>query len=163
MNVTPLNWVDGPWPGRLSLAARPRGGDWLKDELSAWHAAGVDVILSLLTPEEERDLDITGEASEARAEGMAFLSFPICDRRTPESQKDLAELLHQLDNELASGRNVVVHCRQGIGRTGLVAACLLLSKGLKPETAITQLSQARGITIPDTIEQRLWIENYTVQ
>jgi protein-tyrosine phosphatase len=65
-----------------------------------------------------------------------------------------------MDALLASGRNVVVHCRQGIGRTGLVAACLLVSKGESPETAVEKLSAARGVPIPETAEQRRWIDHY---
>ena len=42
---TNLYWADGPWSGKLALAARPRGGDWLGDEISAWRKAGVDTIL----------------------------------------------------------------------------------------------------------------------
>jgi len=55
---TNLYWADGPWPGKLALAARPRGGDWLEDEIAAWRKAGADTVLSLLTPDEEQDLDL---------------------------------------------------------------------------------------------------------
>ena len=51
---TELYWVDGPWLGKLALAARPRGGDWLEDEMANWRRAGIDTVLSLLTPEEEQ-------------------------------------------------------------------------------------------------------------
>ena len=54
MTGTELHWVDGPWPGKLAMAARPRGGEWLQDELEGWRLAGVHTILSLLTPEEAR-------------------------------------------------------------------------------------------------------------
>lgn len=72
---TELYWLDGPWPGKLAVAARPRGGDWLGDEMTSWRRAGVDALLSLLTPDEERDLDLRSEANEAEANGIEFLSF----------------------------------------------------------------------------------------
>lgn len=155
-----LHWVDGPWAGKLALAARPRGGEWLHDELASWQRAGVHTIFSLLTAGEERDLDLTHEQREAKAHGMAFRSFPIPDRHVPDSEARLARVLEKLDKELASGKNVVLHCRQGIGRTGLVAACLLVTKGLEPKTAIKRLSAARGTSVPETAEQRRWIDHY---
>lgn len=157
---TELHWVEGPWRGKLALASRPRGGEWLQDELARWQRAGVQTVLSLLTPEEEQDLSLTHEERETKGHGMAFRSFPIPDRQVPDSETKLAKLLEKLDRELASGKNVVLHCRQGIGRTGLVAACLLVTKGLETKTAIKRLSAARGTPIPETPEQRLWIDHY---
>lgn len=157
---TELHWVNGPWPGKLALAARPRGGDWLEDEMASWRRAGTDVVLSLLTPEEERDLDLQSEGQEARAAGMEFISFPISDREVPNSRSKFAAVLEKLDGALSSGKNVVVHCRQGIGRTGLVAACLLVLKGLSPGAAVTELSAARGVAVPETAEQLRWIDRY---
>lgn len=160
MMTTTLHWVDGPWTGRLALAARPRGGEWLGDEIAAWRASGIDTVLSLLTTEEERDLDIANEQRESLAQQMKFISFPIPDREVPASEGSFNQLIERVDSDLATGGNVVVHCRQGIGRTGLVAACLLLKHGLTPETAVRTLSNARGIPVPETEQQRHWIDHY---
>lgn len=157
---TELHWVDGPWPGKLAMASRPRGGDWLGDEMAAWRKAGIDKVLSLLTPEEEQDLKLKHEAREAKARGMKFSSLPIPDRQVPTSESEVSAALDRLDADLSSGKNVVVHCRQGIGRTGLVAACLLIAKGLTPEVAVETLSAARGNPVPETSEQRRWIDHY---
>jgi len=160
MTASKLYWVDGPWPGKLALSARPRGGDWLEDEMASWRRAGLKAVFSLLTKEEESDLDLVREASQARAHGLKFLSFPIPDRQVPDSDAGFTKALDQLNSELASGSNVVLHCRQGVGRTGLVAACLLLTKGLDAETAVSRLTAARGVPIPETPEQRQWIDRY---
>jgi hypothetical protein len=82
---TKLYWVNGPWPGNLALAARPRGGDGLEDEMLDWRSAGVDIVLSLLTPDEEEDLDLTLESRAAIDAGLKFLSipFPIGKSRLP--------------------------------------------------------------------------------
>ncbi len=160
MMSTKLHWIDGPWPGKLALAARPRGGEWLEDEITSWRQSGVDTVFSLLTDEEERDLDLTSEKVQAQARGMNFLSFPIPDRQVPASKSRFAYALDQLDRELTTGKNVVLHCRQGIGRTGLVATCLLLTKGVAPEKAIRRLSEARGVSVPETPEQRSWIDHF---
>ncbi len=128
--------------------------------MAAWRGAGIDAVVSLLTPEEEQDLDLGREAREAKARGMKFVSFPIPDRQVPNSETEMAAALEKIDAELSAGRKVVVHCRQGIGRTGLVGACLLITKGLNPERAVKCLSAARGIPVPETEEQRHWIDHY---
>jgi len=157
---TKLYWVDGPWPGKLALAARPRGDDWLEDEIAGWQREGVDTVFSLLTSQEEEDLGLSNEARHIKARGMQFVSFPILDREVPGSDTKAAAVLEKLDADLLSGRNVVVHCRQGIGRTGLMAAGLLVMKGLTPEAAVKSLGAARGIPIPETAAQRRWIDHY---
>jgi protein-tyrosine phosphatase len=159
---TELYWVGGPWPGRLSIAARPRGGDWLRDEIAGWKRARIDTVLSLLTHDEERDLDLRNEGTEAKAQGIEFVSFPIPDRQVPDSESKLAQTLERLDEALSSGKNVVVHCRQGVGRSGLVAACLLVRKGMSPGAAVESVSAARGTSVPETIEQRVWIDRHAV-
>lgn len=40
-------WVEGPWPGKLAILPRPRGDEWLRDEIQAWAHAHIDVIVSL--------------------------------------------------------------------------------------------------------------------
>ena len=157
---TTLYGVDGPWPGRMALAARPRGGDWLEDEIAGWRQAGIGAIVSLLKPEEERELNLENEQREAQTQGMEFISLPITDRGVPDAETELTPILERLDGILSAGRNVVVHCRQGIGRTGLLAACLLISRGLLPEDALRKLSAACGAPVPETPERRRWIDHY---
>ena len=160
MRGTELYSINGPWPGKLALAARPRGGEWLHDEITAWSQAGVNTVFSLLTGEEEQDLNLRKESAEARAQGMKFLSLPIPDRQVPTSESALTKALEKVETDLAAGRNVVLHCRQGVGRSGLVAACLLLTKGMDAESALSLVSEARGTQVPETAEQRRWIRHY---
>ena len=155
-----LYWVAGPWPGKLALAARPRGGDWLLDELAGWKRAGIDSVLSLLTPEEQWDLDLVKEPAEAKNQGLVFTSFPIPDRDVPASEAEFSEALRSANEGLSRGKNLLIHCRQGIGRTGLFAACLLIRAGLSPSAAVDLVSATRGVAIPETSQQRDWIERY---
>jgi protein-tyrosine phosphatase len=158
--LSELYWLDERWPGKLALAARPRGGDWLQDEISNWKRAGIGSVVSLLTPEEEKDLDLRDESRESSAHGLEFISFPIPDRQVPRSEAKLAAALDKISDVLSAGKNVVVHCRQGVGRSGLVAACLLVKNGMSPGAAVEKVSAARGVAIPETIEQREWIDHY---
>jgi|SRR5579862_5248159 len=155
-----LYWIDGPWPGKLAVGPRPRGGDWLKDDIAGWKRSDVDAVLSLLMPDEERDLDLHAEAAQVRTQGMSFTAFPIPDREIPNSESELAGVLEDVTRDLSAGRNVLVHCRQGIGRSGLVAACLLVKKGMSPGAAVDAVSAARGVSIPETAPQRDWIDHY---
>jgi protein-tyrosine phosphatase len=65
-----------------------------------------------------------------------------------------------LAEQLANGKNVAVHCRQGIGRAGLVAISLLIFSSIKQSTAIARVGSACGCAVPETQEQRRWINDF---
>lgn len=152
-------WVNGVEPGKLAIIPRPRGGDWLGDEVRSWTRYGLDVIVSLLTPEEQAEFELEGEAAQSRAVGLEFKAFPIPDRGVPESRKDALQLFATLMDRVATGKAVGIHCRQGIGRSALVAAGVLALAGLPPGAALDRIREARGRTVPETPEQRQWVEN----
>jgi protein-tyrosine phosphatase len=160
---TTLYWIDGPWQGRLAIVPRPRGGDWLEDEVRSWRAAGLDVVVSLLTPDEISEFDLRQQAQWCRTHGVEFISFPIPDRGTPASRDAVAALVHDLEKALMAGRTVALHCRQGIGRSALLAACLLVSAGLDADAAFRRIRAARGCPVPDTIEQQEWVRAFAGQ
>lgn len=159
---TDVYWISGPWPGRLGIVPRPRGGDWLADEVHSWRDSGLDVVTSLLTPEEVLELGLQEEAARSRAEGLELHAFPIPDRGVPASRAEMARLVKDLETALKSGKNVAVHCRQGIGRSALLVASLLASAGEDPDEAFRRIERARGTSVPDTDEQRDWVVRATV-
>ena len=150
-------WVPGPWPGRVGIVPRPRGGDWLADEVRSWRDAGLDAVVSLLTADEVAEFALQKEARRSREAGLGFHSLPITDRDVPRSRAELADLLRSLAKALQSGKNVAVHCRQGIGRSALVIAALLAAAGQDPDEAFRRIEKARGRPVPDTAEQREWV------
>lgn len=154
---TQLYWIPGPWRGRVAIMPRPRGGDWLEDEIQAWRRAGVDIVLSLLTADEIGELHLLEEEAMCRAHGIEFCSFPIDDRAVPESRAPFLNLLTKLREELQGARKIAVHCRQGIGRAAMVAIGLLIVSGMTIETAIEGVAKARGVMVPETAEQRQWL------
>lgn len=157
---TELYWIPGVWPGRVSVAPRPRGGDWLGDEVRAWRAAGIDVVVSLLEPDEAADLDLSAEADAVRATDIEFVAFPIPDRGVPASREAATELATELAGAVCAGRNVAIHCRQGIGRAALVAVAVLVRLGASVEEAVERVGAARGRPVPETPEQRLWLDAF---
>jgi hypothetical protein len=60
---------------------------------------------------------------------------------------------------LEEGKNVAVHCRQGVGRSGLIAAGALMSSGIATEEAIDLVGIARGLTVPETPDQLEWLRH----
>ena len=155
-----IYWIEGPWPGKLAIIPRPRGGDWLAEEIDSWKQTGLDVIVSFLTPEEVKELDLMQEANLCQNVGIQFFSFPVEDRSVPSSQKAMLEFAGKLFPLLSAGQNIGVHCRQGIGRSALAVASLLAAAEIPGEVALQRIATARGCTVPDTEEQRQWIVDF---
>jgi protein-tyrosine phosphatase len=140
-------------PGALSTMARPRGGQWLADEMNGLAAAGVSVLVSLLTDAEMTELGLNAEAQTAQASGLTFYRLPTQDREVPDQAASLT-LAGTLRAHLARGSGVAIHCRHGIGRSSTLAAMVLVLEGARPEQAWVLISAARGMTVPDTAAQR---------
>lgn len=153
-----LFWIPGPWRGHLAIAARPRGGDWLDDEASAWRQAGIDFVLSLLEDDEAAQLGLGNERQAAENQGISFISFPIPDRGIPASREAAMSAIGRVATQLDAGKNVALHCRQSVGRSGLIATALLVNSGINMGEAMQIVSSARGVSVPETREQRAWLE-----
>jgi protein-tyrosine phosphatase len=160
---TQLNWINTPWTGRLAVSARPRGGHWLAGDLKAWREAGATVVLSLLEAHENADLGLEDEPTTTATVGLQFISFPIEDRNVPTSSEATRALLNQLESLLSEGANILIHCRQGIGRSGLIAVATLLCAGVEFDESIGRVSSARGIEIPETQEQLNWLRSFAAR
>jgi protein-tyrosine phosphatase len=158
-----IYWINRESPAKLAILLRPRGGDWLADEVRDWLGAGLDVVVSLLSEEEVAELDLAREAELCRSGGLEFISFPIIDRSVPASREETLGLARRLASRLSAGKNVGIHCRQGIGRSSLVAACALIQTGLSARTAFDLISQARGLTVPETAEQEKWVRDFAAR
>ncbi len=85
---------------------------------------------------------------------MAWLHLPIIDGGAPDGKFETLWLSagKMLHAELSCGRLIVLHCRGGLGRTGTVAARLLMERGVMVEEAIRRVRAARLGAI-ETTEQ----------
>ena len=149
-------WINS----NLAIVPRPRGNEWLEDEMRALREAGIDTVVSMLEPYEAKDVGLEREAEAAEHAGLRFVNFPIPDRSTPPNLENFNTLLANLDAQMAKGRKVGIHCRACIGRASVVAAGLLMRSGIPAEKAWRQISAARGCSVPDTAEQRAWVERH---
>jgi ADP-ribosylglycohydrolase len=100
---------------------------------------------------------------------VEYLRKPIADHGIPEHPRQMAEILECLREALSARRVVYLHCRAGIGRTGTVAGCLLIERGLSGDAALAELNRlwlgsARSLqwpTVPETDEQSDYVRAWT--
>jgi protein-tyrosine phosphatase len=152
-------WIETGIPAKLAIMPRPNGGNDLEGEIRTLKREGADVLVSLLTPEEEADLGLEYERAACSGHGIKFRSFPIPDRRVPASAEAFLKFIDSLHQDLLQGRSIVAHCRAGIGRSSLLLASLLRREGLSTDDAFRRITHARGMLVPDTAEQLRWVEN----
>lgn len=152
-----IYWIqDRPHP-QLAIVPRPRGGDWLRDDLGLMREDGIDVLVSLLAPYEAWALGLSDEGVIAEELGMHFISHPIPDREVPEDAAGFRQLVTNLAVDVRAGKTVGAHCRACIGRSTVLIAAVMIALGSEPEEALRLIEEARGFEVPDTPEQREWI------
>ena len=147
--------------GFLAVMAKPVSGEWIDDEFSGLYQAGLRLVVSLLEDHEAFELGLADEKELCEKHGLKFVSYPIPDRGLPPTVSGFSDLTRTIYHESAGGHSTVVHCRAGIGRTGLVAAGVLVHAAFGVDEAFEHISQRRGVEVPDTQEQRDWLlSNY---
>jgi protein-tyrosine phosphatase len=155
---TEIHWIpDVSTPGKLAVMARPRGEDWLADEVAHIKSNGINTVVSLLEDQEIHELALSAESSLCQDSDISYKSFPIPDYSVPKSPNAVKGLCKELASELQAGRNVAIHCRQGIGRSGIIAAGILTYCGVPVEQALSKVSIARGCNVPETTEQLQYV------
>ncbi len=155
-----IHWIDLPAGVRLAIMPRPRAGDWLDDVIAGWRAEGIGVIVSLLEAGEVEELGLHREAGLCHALDMEFISFSVPDGGVPASTREAMALAEAIVARLNEGKAVAVHCLAGIGRSSLIAACVLVLLGFAPGTAFDRIGEARGLKVPDTEGQRDWADMF---
>ncbi len=137
-------------------------GDHLCRDIDAYQMLGVGTVVSMLAKDEAAMLGLADEAVECQRVGISFISCPIADFGLPDPSIYDA-LTDQIADMVRDGQKVAVHCRAGIGRSGMVTAGTLIALGYDAEKAIAKVAHARGVSIPDTVEQGKFIANSQVR
>jgi len=145
--------------GFLAVMAKPIAGEWVDEEFDGLSKAGIRQVVSLLEDHESREVGLADERTLCEQSLMRFVSFPIADRGLPSNIDTFAQITARTCDEIARGLSTVVHCRAGIGRTGLFAAAMLMQLGVEVDEASALVSECRGGGVPDTDEQREWLRS----
>ncbi|ADN77260.1 dual specificity protein phosphatase [Ferrimonas balearica DSM 9799] len=134
-----LFWLE---PGRIAGRSGPNKDPWTTDELQQ---AGIRTVLSL------NDADGV-DASELAEAGICHHHVAL-PGEIPPRQHDLdtcllrlPQALARLNASLSQGERVLIHCRSGKDRTGMLMAYLLMVRqGLAPRDAMAKVRQVRPI------------------
>lgn len=141
----------------------------LQSSLTKWHrnladdvsrladVYGTTMLVSLVTAKEAQLIAIEHEAELADSLGIAFESFPIPNGGVPPVAMDVfASFIAKLLDFVRSGTRMVIHCRAGFGRAGLVAACLVLAANVAPSAseAIERVRSKRKAAHTQAVETR---------
>ena len=169
IRIDPVQPAGGWAPIGMSLCPGKRQrdaltGQWERDlasDLDRIRRWGAEVVVSLIEAHEFGLLDVAALPEEVERRGMRWLHLPIADRHPP------GQLFHrlwptagpELVNDLRAGRRVFLHCMGGLGRTGTVAACLLIESGMGAEAAIAAVRLSRCGTI-ETALQEEYVRRY---
>ncbi|MBM3501696.1 MAG: hypothetical protein FJX74_23835 [Armatimonadetes bacterium] len=95
------------------------------------------------------------------ARGLRHLRYHVPDMATPEAA-DVRDFVAETTHELERGGRLAVHCLGGVGRTGTLIACYLVSIGSNAEEAIAQVRRRRPGSV-QTRGQELCIVRYAAQ
>jgi ADP-ribosyl-[dinitrogen reductase] hydrolase len=152
----------GPNYGRVGITLCPgkydpgaMTGAWDRDlaiDLNAIRDWGATAVVTLLEPKEMKLLKVERLQGEIMSRHMEWFHLPIVDVSIPDAQfeKEWRSAGEQLRSLLRSGRDILVHCRGGLGRAGTIAARLLVELGVEPRAAIENVRAVR----PGAIETR---------
>lgn len=156
--ITNIYWITD----NIATSPRPRGGEYLVDEVKNWASLGVNIVVSLLEKEEFIALHLEEEQQVCENNAIEYINFPIKDRQVPESYLRTLKIVHYLVQKISENKKVIVHCRAGIGRATLFATCLLIQQGRKVDEILETITEIRGLPVPDTIEQVHWLKEFEI-
>ena len=92
-------------------------------------------------------LEACDDARALRRHGIELLHLPtedVCAIDDGRIEEGVAWVNERLDR----GSRVLIHCQHGIGRSALLALCVLVSRGDEPLDALIRAKEARRIVSP---------------
>ena len=144
-------------PGKQQ--AQSVSGIWRRDmaiDLDAIQRWGAVAVLTLMPLDELRAVQAEGIGDACEARGMEWYHLPITDVDVPDAAFEAAWCYAglRLRHQLRQGHKVLVHCRGGLGRSGTIAARLLVELGWSPPDAIAAVRAQRQGAIETPAQER---------
>ena len=162
-----VDFLPIPGGGRLGMVHCPgrkgrdgKGRLWqrdLKSDLAALQAQGADTLITLVEPKEFTIYGVEDLPQAVQEAGLNWVHWPIGDMQTADgaTAKTIQDALPDLVERLHQGETIIVHCAAGLGRTGTLAAQILVEAGLNPDQAITKVRATRPGTIETEAQEKL--------
>jgi len=117
----------------------------VREEVAAIRAWGAGLVVTLAETAELEALGVPDLGARVRAAGLAWLHLPVRDYGVPDAAFEAAWTTGgaAIRTRLLAGRDVMLHCRGGLGRSGMIAARLLVELGMEAGAAIAAVRAAR--------------------
>jgi protein-tyrosine phosphatase len=167
--VLHVDWLvseDGPLlktPGRVALSSCPGrtdvGGD-VESDVQHLQLLDISVVVSLVTDVEMDYYGAVGLRRELRAANVHSVQFPIEDTQPPKDLLATQALCRNILGWLEEGKNVLIHCIGGWGRSGTIAAALLTHQGYEADAAIELVREARSPRCVESRAQERFVREY---
>jgi ADP-ribosyl-[dinitrogen reductase] hydrolase len=142
-------------------------GAWARDldtDLSVIRSWGASALVTLMEQYELVHLRVGHLGEAVRSLGLDWYHLPIQDVSVPSSEFEAAWSTsgEELRRRLLDDQSLVVHCRGGLGRTGLIAARLLIELGESPPRALQRVRAARPGAVETREQERFVLEQVSV-
>lgn len=160
-----IDWADSAelkLPGKLGMTICPGRKDYNRDlaeDLRVLQNENVPWLYGFMTDQELEWAGIPDINNQASKLDIIYGGLPILDQDVP-SMEDAQELCSQILGQLKQGENVVLHCIGGLGRTGMIAACVAVEQGLSAKAAINIVRDARGPRAVESEAQEKFVAEY---
>jgi hypothetical protein len=130
----------------------------LSDDLASIISWGADMVLTLMQLHEFSEIGVPKLPKMMRRIGVPWHHLPIIDTKTPDRhfEGSWSTLGPEIIANLKEGAKIFIHCRGGLGRSGTIAARLLVEIGHPPEHAIDTVRLCRSGAI-ENYEQETYI------